>query len=82
MAQSPAPSQSAAKGSGKTLLFLLLGLAGGGLGALLALFAGAASWSDAKLFIVLGVAIGIALAAALAPNLLHTKDREASAPKR
>ena len=64
------------------MILLLLGFTGAGLGALFAMYFGAASWPDAKLFIVLGVAIGIALAAALAPNLLHSKDREAIAPKR
>lgn len=64
------------------MIFLLLGFTGAGLGALFAMHFGATSWPDAKLFIVLGVAIGIALAAALAPNLLKLRHREASAPNR
>ncbi|MGS5089719.1 hypothetical protein ACVC7V_24815 [Hydrogenophaga sp. A37] len=75
-------SEPSSSQSQRAWLYLLLGFTGGGLGALLALFAGAASWPDAKLFIVLGVAIGIALAVALAPNLLKPRHREASAPNR
>ena len=62
-------------------LFLLLGFTGGGIGALLALFFGASSWPDARLFILSGIAIGLGLASVLAPNLLKEKHREASAPK-
>lgn len=62
-------------------LFLLLGFTGGGIGVLLALYFGAPSWPDARLFIVTGIALGIGLASALAPNLLRPKHREASAPK-
>lgn len=62
-------------------LFVLLGFTGGGVGALLALFFGIKNWLDARLFILSGIAIGLALAVALAPNLLTRKPREASAPK-
>jgi len=62
--------------------YLLLGFTGGGIGALLALVFGMSSWIDARLFILSGAAIGLGLAAALAPNLLATQDREASAPNR
>lgn len=82
MAESRDTSQSHSTQSQRVWLFLILGFTCGGLGVLLALFAGAASWPDAKLFIVLGVAIGIALAVALAPNLLKLKHREAIAPNR
>lgn len=74
-------SETSSSQSQRACLYLLLGFTGGGLGAMWALSAGAASWPDAKLFIVLCVAIGIALAVALAPNLLTTQDREANAPK-
>jgi uncharacterized membrane protein len=66
----------------RVLLFLLLGFIGGGIGALLALFFGIRNWPDARLIILSGIAIGLALAAALAPNLLTPQDREASAPNR
>lgn len=54
---------------------------GGGIGTLSALYVGMSSWPDARLFILSGVAIGLGLAAVLAPNLLSPKHREASAPK-
>lgn len=63
-------------------LFVLLGFTGGGIGALLALFFGITNWPGARLFTLSGIAIGLALAAALAPNLLTTQVREASAPNR
>ncbi len=43
----------------KQVLAVVLALVGGGCGALAAHFAGAASWPDAKLYIVFGVALGI-----------------------
>lgn len=58
-------SETSSLQSQRAWLHLVAGFTGGGLGALWALFAGAASWPDAKLFIALGVAIGIAVAAAL-----------------
>jgi H+/Cl- antiporter ClcA len=62
-------------------LYLLLGFAGGGIGALLALYVGVTSWPDARLFVLSGVAIGLGLASLLAPSLLKEKHREASPPK-
>lgn len=63
-------------------IYVLLGFAGGGIGTFLALLFGMSSWSDARLFVVSGIALGLALASTLAPNLLITRHREASAPKR
>lgn len=62
-------------------LFPLLGFTGGGIGALVALFLGMSSWTDARLFVLSGAALGLGLASVLAPNLLKEKHREASAPK-
>lgn len=62
-------------------LFPLMTFTGGGIGALLALVFGMSSWPDARLFILLGIAVGLGLASVLAPNLLKPKHREASAPK-
>ncbi|MDQ7746258.1 hypothetical protein [Hydrogenophaga pseudoflava] len=75
--RSDAPTRS----NWRVWLYLLLGFTGGGIGALFALFFGASSWPDARLFILSGIAIGLGLASFLAPNLLSPKHREASAPK-
>lgn len=68
-------------GSQITLLCVCLGFIGGGIGTLVALYLGMASWPDARLFILSGIALGLGLASALAPNLLNKQHREASAPK-
>lgn len=73
MAEPCAPTRALAIVSVKGWLFLLLGITGGGLGVLFALLAEVVSWPDAKLFIVLGIAIGIAVSAVLASNLIITK---------
>lgn len=74
-------SRSRSAQSQRAWLYLILGLTGGGIGTLVALYVGASSWPDARLFILSGVAIGLGLASFLAPNLLSPKHREASAPK-
>ena len=74
-------SRSRSAQSQRAWLYLILGLTGGGIGALLALVFGMSSWPDARLFILSGIAIGLGLAPFLAPNLLSPKHREASAPK-
>ncbi|UJW80318.1 hypothetical protein [Hydrogenophaga sp. SL48] len=47
----------------------------------MALFFGMSSWPDARLFVLVGAASGLALANALAPNLLKSRHREANAPE-
>lgn len=74
-------SRSCSPQSQRVWLYPLLGFSGGGIGTLVALYLGMTSWPDARLFVVSGVAIGLGLAAGLAPNLLSPKHREASAPK-
>lgn len=74
-------SRSRSAQSQRAWLYLILGLTGGGIGTLVALYVGVSSWPDARLFILSSVAIGLGLASSLAPNLLSPKHREASAPK-
>lgn len=55
------------------LITVIFGLAGGGVGALLARFSGVESWLDAKLYIVGGIAVG-ALASALLERFSKSKS--------
>jgi hypothetical protein len=82
MAEPRDTSQSHSTRSQRVWLFLILGFTGSGVGALLALYFGMSSWPDARLFVMVGAASGLALASALAPNLLKPRHREAIAPKR
>lgn len=81
MTEPPDNSHSCSPQSQCVWLYPLLGFIGGGIGTLVALYLGMTSWPDARLFVLSGVAIGLGLAAVLAPNLLNKQHREASAPK-
>ncbi len=51
--------------SERTLIAVLLGASGAGIGVLVAKAMGITSWLDAKLFIVIGVVVGLAAAKVL-----------------
>ncbi len=64
-------ADSARAKSRRVWLFLLLGFCGGGTGVLLALLLGIETWSGgARLFLWGGIALGVAVAAVLAPRLI------------
>lgn len=50
------------KTQSRTVAALLLALAGAGIGAIVAQKQGVSSWLDAKLYLAIGAAVGIALA--------------------
>ncbi|MBD9391013.1 hypothetical protein [Acidovorax sp. ACV01] len=51
--------------SERTLIAILLGASGGGIGVLVAKATGITSWLDAKLFIAIGVVVGLGAAKVL-----------------